>query len=280
MRREQLATSFSQRLKSVEGSQIGIMHIGKDSLEDFPPLGIRNVHNLLPDSKRPVIASNFHQLNVDSPSKKSAASRSQLDYLAGEGLVCPTRPWTGPSDKWLEDLAQQVVGPTCQWPMSNKWSSLPAQWVIEQAGSTTCRTAQIVPRSSGAVRQVVGPASRTPRADHMSDVPVRPIPTSRADTFNRSSGWTRCPTCPLVGQACPTSAGPTSVTCRTCRFDESNSSDLYTFNVTGSTAALDGFLRPVLAINGQIPGPLIQANEGDQLEITVINQMKAGLTIH
>lgn len=54
----------------------------------------------------------------------------------------------------------------------------------------------------------------------------------------------------------------------------------YTFNVAESTAALDGFLRPVLAINGQIPGPLIEANEGDHLEITVVNQMKLGLTIH
>jgi len=54
----------------------------------------------------------------------------------------------------------------------------------------------------------------------------------------------------------------------------------YTFNVTQSTAALDGFLRPVLAINGQIPGPLIEANEGDRLEITVLNYMDIGLTIH
>ncbi|KNZ63434.1 hypothetical protein VP01_1144g4 [Puccinia sorghi] len=65
----------------------------------------------------------------------------------------------------------------------------------------------------------------------------------------------------------------------------------YTFNVTQSTAALDGFLRPVLAINGQIPGPLIEvpllpfifspcANEGDRLEITVMNYMDVGLTIH
>ncbi|KAI7967708.1 hypothetical protein MJO29_000985 [Puccinia striiformis f. sp. tritici] len=54
----------------------------------------------------------------------------------------------------------------------------------------------------------------------------------------------------------------------------------YTFNVTETTAALDGFLRPVLAINGQVPGPLIEANEGDQLEITVINHMKVGLTLH
>lgn len=54
----------------------------------------------------------------------------------------------------------------------------------------------------------------------------------------------------------------------------------YSLTVTESTAALDGFLRPALAINGQIPGPLIEANEGDRLEITVTNQMDIALTIH
>ncbi|PLW16166.1 hypothetical protein PCANC_19095 [Puccinia coronata f. sp. avenae] len=54
----------------------------------------------------------------------------------------------------------------------------------------------------------------------------------------------------------------------------------YTLTVTETTAALDGFLRPVLAINNQIPGPLIEANEGDRLEITVINQMNISLTMH
>ncbi|MBW0486398.1 hypothetical protein O181_026113 [Austropuccinia psidii MF-1] len=55
---------------------------------------------------------------------------------------------------------------------------------------------------------------------------------------------------------------------------------VYTFTVTETTASLDGFLRPVLAINNQIPGPLIEANEGDCLEIRVINYMAIGLTIH
>ncbi|KAG0151257.1 hypothetical protein CROQUDRAFT_37096 [Cronartium quercuum f. sp. fusiforme G11] len=50
--------------------------------------------------------------------------------------------------------------------------------------------------------------------------------------------------------------------------------------VTNTTAALDGFWRPVLAINGQIPGPLIEANEGDHVEITVVNQLDSHLTIH
>lgn len=54
----------------------------------------------------------------------------------------------------------------------------------------------------------------------------------------------------------------------------------FILHVSESTAALDGFLRPVLAINGQIPGPLIEANEGDRLEITVINQMSVPLTMH
>ncbi|OAW00131.1 hypothetical protein PTTG_25172 [Puccinia triticina 1-1 BBBD Race 1] len=54
----------------------------------------------------------------------------------------------------------------------------------------------------------------------------------------------------------------------------------YNLTVTETTAALDGFLRPVLAINGQIPGPLIEANEGDRLEITVNNQMNISLTMH
>ncbi|POW17491.1 hypothetical protein PSHT_06340 [Puccinia striiformis] len=54
----------------------------------------------------------------------------------------------------------------------------------------------------------------------------------------------------------------------------------YNLTVTETKAALDGFLRQVMAINGQIPGPLIEANEGDRLEITVINKMNIELTMH
>ncbi|KAH9823805.1 multi-copper-oxidase laccase-like protein [Melampsora americana] len=54
----------------------------------------------------------------------------------------------------------------------------------------------------------------------------------------------------------------------------------YEFVITNTTAAPDGFLRSVLAINNQIPGPLIEANEGDSLEITVVNYSGEPLTIH
>ncbi|KAG0151259.1 hypothetical protein CROQUDRAFT_37157 [Cronartium quercuum f. sp. fusiforme G11] len=54
----------------------------------------------------------------------------------------------------------------------------------------------------------------------------------------------------------------------------------FELRVTNTSASPDGFLRHVLAINGQIPGPLIEANEGDRLEITVINELEDPLTIH
>ncbi|PLW28235.1 hypothetical protein PCASD_17701 [Puccinia coronata f. sp. avenae] len=120
------------------------------------------------------------------------------------------------------------------------------------------------------------PASRTPRADHMSDVPVRPIPTCRADTFDRSSGRPAAMSTRRAGLS--DKCGSDSVTCRTCRFDESNSSD-FTRQTGLSKSVLAQTSRSPTNLQ-HIPGPLIQANEGDQLEITVINQMKVGLTIH
>ncbi|KAG0143360.1 hypothetical protein CROQUDRAFT_678661 [Cronartium quercuum f. sp. fusiforme G11] len=50
--------------------------------------------------------------------------------------------------------------------------------------------------------------------------------------------------------------------------------------VSNVTGAPDGFSRPVLVINGQTPGPLIEVNEGDTLEVTVVNLLDDGLSIH
>ncbi|PLW33680.1 hypothetical protein PCASD_10308 [Puccinia coronata f. sp. avenae] len=181
---------------------------GVRSVATQPPLrGAKLKAKLEKKKSKSALGSDVHSSSSDSGqvTKKDFASSTSKSIKDNPLLkkftsVCPTRPRTGPSDKLSEDLARQVVGPTCRWPMSDKWSSLPARWVIEQTGSTTCRTTQIVLRSSGAVRRVVRPASRTPRADHMSDVPVRPIPTCRTSTFDRTSGRTSCPTCQLVGQ--------------------------------------------------------------------------------
>ena len=42
----------------------------------------------------------------------------------------------------------------------------------------------------------------------------------------------------------------------------------YTFNVARGTAAPDGYQKDVLLINGQFPGPLIEANWGDWIQGT------------
>ncbi|KAH6912909.1 laccase 17 [Coprinopsis sp. MPI-PUGE-AT-0042] len=47
----------------------------------------------------------------------------------------------------------------------------------------------------------------------------------------------------------------------------------YTFNIVNANLAPDGFTRPTVAVNGQFPGTLIQANSGDTLHITVNNQL-------
>ncbi|KAG0144312.1 hypothetical protein CROQUDRAFT_660183 [Cronartium quercuum f. sp. fusiforme G11] len=54
----------------------------------------------------------------------------------------------------------------------------------------------------------------------------------------------------------------------------------YSWVVHEANAAPDGFWRPVLAINNQMPGPVIEANEGDHLEVTIINKLKTPVTFH
>jgi FtsP/CotA-like multicopper oxidase with cupredoxin domain len=55
----------------------------------------------------------------------------------------------------------------------------------------------------------------------------------------------------------------------------------YTFNIQNMTLSPDGVPRMVQAINGQIPGPLIEANWGDTIQVTVNNQVQHnGTSLH
>ncbi|KAJ4390772.1 hypothetical protein N0V93_004370 [Gnomoniopsis smithogilvyi] len=47
----------------------------------------------------------------------------------------------------------------------------------------------------------------------------------------------------------------------------------YEFNISHGLAAPDGVYKPMILANGQSPGPLIEANTGDKLRITVNNLM-------
>ncbi|RFU33384.1 hypothetical protein B7463_g2957, partial [Scytalidium lignicola] len=55
---------------------------------------------------------------------------------------------------------------------------------------------------------------------------------------------------------------------------------VYNWTVVDIVANPDGVFRPMLAINGQFPGPMIECNEGDTLVIEVDNQSVNATSIH
>ncbi|KAF2033923.1 hypothetical protein EK21DRAFT_97740 [Setomelanomma holmii] len=91
----------------------------------------------------------------------------------------------------------------------------------------------------------------------------------------------------------PTSCthGPSSRGCWNGNFNIDTDMDLqwpdtgktvkYNLEITNTTLAPDGFEKPVLVVNGQIPGPTIVADWGDTLEITVTSKLTTnGTGIH
>ncbi|KAF2203618.1 hypothetical protein GQ43DRAFT_411263 [Delitschia confertaspora ATCC 74209] len=64
----------------------------------------------------------------------------------------------------------------------------------------------------------------------------------------------------------------TPKTCRTVRYD---------FDITNTTITPDGVSRTALVVNGQMPGPAIEANWGDTIIVTVNNKLTDnGTSIH
>lgn len=47
----------------------------------------------------------------------------------------------------------------------------------------------------------------------------------------------------------------------------------YTLNIGNAYIAPDGFYRSASVANGQFPGPLLSANKGDTMQVTVNNQL-------
>jgi FtsP/CotA-like multicopper oxidase with cupredoxin domain len=65
------------------------------------------------------------------------------------------------------------------------------------------------------------------------------------------------------------------------KWPETGKTVVYHLEVTNTTMAFDGVARPVMVVNGQYPGPLIEANWGDTLEIHVKNSLQNnGTGIH
>lgn len=54
----------------------------------------------------------------------------------------------------------------------------------------------------------------------------------------------------------------------------------YEFNVSKEVIAPDGVKRPSILVNGAFPGPTIEANWGDWIQVTVNNRLEEGTALH
>ena len=52
------------------------------------------------------------------------------------------------------------------------------------------------------------------------------------------------------------------------------------FTIERGTAAPDGRSRPVMTINGTVPGPIIHAKENEIIRVKVVNKMDVPTTVH
>ncbi|KAI0517867.1 multicopper oxidase [Xylaria bambusicola] len=64
------------------------------------------------------------------------------------------------------------------------------------------------------------------------------------------------------------------------RHDRSHGPRKFDLTVTWEQHAPNGFSRNMILINGQSPGPMIEVNEGDDVEVTVHNQTPHNTTMH
>lgn len=53
-----------------------------------------------------------------------------------------------------------------------------------------------------------------------------------------------------------------------------------TLVITQENGSLDGYTRQLFKINGQTPGPLIEIDQGDRIELNVINRCSKNISIH
>lgn len=54
----------------------------------------------------------------------------------------------------------------------------------------------------------------------------------------------------------------------------------FELTLTWEKHAPDGFERDMILVNGQFPGPLLEMNQGDDVEVLVHNKMPHNTTVH
>ncbi|KAF2739733.1 hypothetical protein EJ04DRAFT_483935 [Polyplosphaeria fusca] len=144
-------------------------------------------------------------------------------------------------------------------------------------GTDTSTTIAIATPSNSAPAEISGSPTATPSScagDSSSDTNY----TSYGYGAFASDG--ECTPCDGQGGSLPYCGADVATdnykfTPKTCRIV------YYNFDITNATISPDGISRIGLLVNGQLPGPTIEANWGDTIVVTVNNKMEAnGTAIH
>lgn len=151
--------------------------------------------------------------------------------------------------------------------------------------------------SSGTVSPITGTTSLSPSLSaEIFDPPgARPTPLGVGSVHNANgslSQYAQNGNSPLGSWSAPqlppylnAPGFPTTVVPRSANLNmpKTGVTRSYTFNIARATLAPDGVSRPVILVNGAFPGPTIEANWGDTIQVTVINNIvgpEEGASIH
>ncbi|KAL6712153.1 hypothetical protein ACN47E_000030 [Coniothyrium glycines] len=159
-------------------------------------------------------------------------------------------------------------------------SSLPSTvitpTIIPSSANPSASSSASATASSSACLQAV----LNPRAEHTGASDGRGGRGGHDGHEKRQEIDTDCVPCEGQGGTLPYCGADHTVdnykfTPKTCR------TVYYNFDITNQTMSPDGHPRIVLAVNGQMPGPLIEANWGDTVVVTVNNKLQDnGTSIH
>lgn len=139
------------------------------------------------------------------------------------------------------------------------------------SGSTTDTSAS----TSG----TVDTASSSPTSAPLSSASSAP-PTVNSTTLSPVDRFTYTYPQPALPWKTNTASGAQFTVANGANISPYPTTRRYNFNLEYTTGSPDGFTRRMTTINGQFPGPLIEANQGDTLEITVRNSLDIPQSIH
>ncbi|OAP61541.1 hypothetical protein AYL99_03744 [Fonsecaea erecta] len=191
-------------------------------------------------------------------------------------------------------------GTTSSDPTSSTVSPAGSSTTSSSAPGTTSSSSSDPPASTSSSTSSVDPPTTTStfsRSFFPTTSSVDPVTTSSlTSTSSRSATTTSSSTCApsqtlsaLPEQtACPdNTASDRSQWCGKSVGDDTlvpyttNQVKQFTLTITDADIDFDGTVRPAFAINGGTPGPAIEVNWGDTVEVTVINNLvDNATTIH